>query len=104
MTWSGFFVCTVRESGFAARFVSGYLINSLNHPGQGGTHAWTEVYLPGASWVGFDPTTKSMTSAEHIAVATALAPDSISLVSGSYMAESEVTSEMKVIVKVDFAS
>jgi transglutaminase-like putative cysteine protease len=99
-----FFMCAVRELGFAARFVSGYLINSLNHPGKGATHAWAEVYLPGAGWVGFDPTTKSMTSAKHIAVASALAPDSIPPVSGSYMAESEVTSEMEVIVKVDLAS
>ena len=44
-----FFICKVRELGIAARFVSGYRINSLNHPGKGATHAWTEVSLPGAS-------------------------------------------------------
>jgi hypothetical protein len=44
-----------------------------------------------------------MTSAKHVAVATALTPNSISPVSGSYVAESEVTSEMEVIVKVDLA-
>jgi transglutaminase-like putative cysteine protease len=98
-----FFICATRQLGFAARFVSGYLINSLNHSGKGATHAWAEVYLPGAGWIGFDPTTKSMTSSKHIAVATALVPDAISPVSGSYVAAPEVTSEMEVIVKVDLA-
>ena len=52
----------VRHLGFAARFVSGYLYSQALDPGQtgntaaGATHAWVQVYLPGAGWLPFDPT------------------------------------------------
>ena len=50
----------VRSLGLAARFVSGYLyVPGADGPGRvggGATHAWLEVYLPGAGWVEFDPT------------------------------------------------
>ena len=94
------FVCASRQLGFAARFVSGYLINSQNRPDIGATHAWAEVYLPEYGWTGFDPTTKSATSGKHIAVASTLVPDAISAVSGSYLAGPDVSSSMHVTVKV----
>ena len=52
----------VRSLGLAARFVSGYLYderlmqNGAPVLGGGATHAWCEVYLPGAGWVEYDPT------------------------------------------------
>ena len=52
----------VRSLGFAARFVSGYLYDPAldggpsGTQGAGATHAWVQVYLPGAGWVEFDPT------------------------------------------------
>ena len=52
----------VRSLGFAARFVSGYLYDPALDGGPGGTqgagatHAWVQVYLPGAGWAEFDPT------------------------------------------------
>jgi transglutaminase-like putative cysteine protease len=49
-----------RALGFAARFVSGYLYvparDNSDIRGGGATHAWCQVYLPGAGWVDFDPT------------------------------------------------
>ena len=49
----------IRHLGYAARFVSGYLYTPLLDSGTargGSTHAWLQVYLPGAGWIPFDPT------------------------------------------------
>ncbi len=58
------FVAAVRCLGFGARAVSGYLHNppDTGAPllGAGSTHAWAEVYLPGAGWIAFDPTNRTM--------------------------------------------
>ena len=53
--------------GYAARFVTGYI--QMGHAQHGATHAWTEVYLPGAGWRGFDPTNNKLVGFEHVSVA-----------------------------------
>ncbi len=69
----------VRALGFAARFVTGYLYvpvkDGSGNVGGGATHAWTQVYLPGAGWVEFDPTNGIIGNRDLIRVAVARDPN-----------------------------
>jgi transglutaminase-like putative cysteine protease len=78
------FMAAARLLGLAARFVSGYLHDPLSPEAGGSTHAWAEVYLPGAGWMGFDPTTGHLAGPDHIAVAVSHRPDAVPPVAGSF--------------------
>lgn len=78
------FVEAVRRLGLAARFVSGYLRAPPSAADFGATHAWAEVYLPGAGWKGFDPTLDEIAGTNHIAVAVARLPESVPPIAGSF--------------------
>jgi transglutaminase-like putative cysteine protease len=77
------FMSAARLLGLAARFVTGYLHAPLSTDA-GATHAWAEIYLPGAGWKGFDPTTGTIVGTDHIPVAVARLPESVPPVAGSY--------------------
>ncbi|BBO80874.1 transglutaminase [Desulfosarcina ovata subsp. sediminis] len=79
------FMEAARQLGIASRFVSGYLHTPQSTTDSGATHAWTEVYLPGAGWKGFDPTIGEIVGADHIAVAVARLPETVSPVAGSFV-------------------
>lgn len=79
------FMEAVRCLGLASRFVSGYLYAPLMADEIGSTHAWAEVYLPGAGWKGFDPTIGKIAGSDHIAVAVARLPESVPPIAGSFI-------------------
>ena len=83
--WAYLFMEAARRFGLAARFVSGYLNTPPSSTNYGATHAWAEVFLPGAGWKGFDPTTGLVVGADHIAVAVARLPESVPPVEGSFV-------------------
>ena len=63
------FVEAARSLGFGARIVSGYVFNPAYPSGDSTTHAWTEVFVPGAGWITFDPTNRQMGGFNLIPVA-----------------------------------
>lgn len=65
------FAETARTLGFGARIVSGYMFNPAQQGVAGTTHAWAEVFVPGAGWISFDPTNRQMGGFNLIPVAVA---------------------------------
>lgn len=79
------FMEAARRLGFATRFVSGYLQAEPSDTDYGATHAWAEVFLPGAGWKGFDPTIGEVVGTSHMAVAVAREPELVPPVSGAFV-------------------
>jgi transglutaminase-like putative cysteine protease len=79
----------LRHLGIAARFVSGYLIQLSGSAADApktdtaDLHAWSEAYLPGAGWIGFDPTSGMLAAEGHIPLARAATPALAAPVTGS---------------------
>jgi transglutaminase-like putative cysteine protease len=86
--------------GLAARFCSGYMQCEATEAGGASTHAWTEVYLPGAGWKGFDPTSGIMTGAQHVTVAVSRNPENAAPIAGSYEGPGNVFQGIQVDVTV----
>ncbi|WZO98446.1 transglutaminase family protein [Isosphaeraceae bacterium EP7] len=93
-----FMMEAARHWGFGARFVTGYI--QMGEGQHGATHAWAEIYIPGAGWRGFDPTNNKLAGTEHIAVAVAREHDKASPLSGSWAGPSGAWDRMEVSVQV----
>ncbi len=101
-----FMMEAARSLGLAARFVSGYLYDerlvASDEPviGGGATHAWVEIYLPGAGWVEFDPTNGWVAGRNLIRVSVARTPQQAVPISGSFLGPPGSFGSMTVNVEV----
>lgn len=99
------FVDAVRSLGFGARIVSGYLYDpnqdAVGSVGAGSTHAWAEVYVPGAGWIVFDPTNRSVGGFNLIPIAVARHIRQAMPVSGSFSGSRDAFDGMDVSVEVE---
>lgn len=101
------FMEAARSLGFAARFVTGYLHDEAagsdsgeDMTGGGATHAWADVFVPGAGWVEFDPTNRIVASRNLIRVATTRTPSQALPISGTFLHEGGNLLELQVSVSV----
>ena len=98
------FIEAVRTLGFGARIVSGYLHapaqELVGSTGAGTTHAWAEVYVPGAGWITFDPTNRSVGGANLIPVAVGRDIRQVMPVIGEFIGLSDAFDTMAVEVSV----
>lgn len=84
--------------GFGARFVTGYV--QMAEGQHGSTHAWTEIYIPGAGWHGFDPTNNKRAGSEHISVGVAREQEKASPLAGTWVGPANAFNRLEVSVQV----
>jgi transglutaminase-like putative cysteine protease len=94
------FVEACRKLGLGARFVSGYILSGGTSEGAS-THAWAEVYIPGAGWKGFDPTQGLLTTSQHVTIAVARHPENAMPISGSFQGPANAFLRAEVTVFVE---
>ena len=92
----------LRGLGIAARLASGYLceFGDGEKVAEGSLHAWTEAYLPGAGWLGMDPTNGTFCDHHHLTAAVGLTPEDISPVLGNYYSKRHIPSEMSASLQI----
>jgi transglutaminase-like putative cysteine protease len=95
------FIEACRCWGLAARFVSGYMLCEATEAGNATTHAWAEVYLPGAGWKGFDPTSGTLAGPRHVTVAVSRHPEGATPISGSFFGSTTAFIGIEVDVKLE---
>ena len=96
----------LRRLGFASRFVTGYLYDgaldggAVGMSGSGATHAWLQVFLPGAGWLDYDPTNQISAGFDLIPVAVARHPGQAIPLAGSWFGDANDYLGMTVNVAV----
>ncbi len=95
------FMEAARHMGLAARYVSGYLCSADDKEPEvaaNATHAWTEIYLPGGGWKGFDPTCGILAAGLHVRVAATRNPQQATPIRGSYLGDASLFQDMSVSI------
>jgi transglutaminase-like putative cysteine protease len=96
----------LRRLGFASRFVSGYLYDAaldggaVGMTGSGATHAWLQVFLPGAGWIDYDPTNQINAGFDLIPVAVVRHPGQAIPLTGSWFGDAKDYLGMSINVAV----
>lgn len=104
--YATFMMEAVRSVGLASRFVSGYLYDPAVDGGEaqvsgaGATHAWVQVYLPGAGWIEFDPTNGGSGGHNLVPIAVAREPTQAVPISGTFSGDADDFIGMDVDVQV----
>lgn len=90
-----------RAVGISARYASGYLYNGPRDTlvGAQASHAWAEVYLPAAGWIGFDPTNNTLADERYVKVSVGRDYEDVAPVRGSYHGTGQC--RMEVLVEVE---
>ena len=90
-----------RSVGIPARYASGYLYNGPRDSlvGAQASHAWSEVYLPGAGWIGFDPTNNTLADERYVKISVGRDYDDVAPVRGSYSGTGHCRMEVQVEVE-----
>jgi len=90
-----------RTLGIAARFVSGYMYDATSNASTSGSmHAWTEVFLPGAGWIGMDPTHGIFCQNAYVPVAHAVVAESVNPIQGSFFSAIPATAQLTSSVSI----
>ncbi len=94
----------LRAQGLAARLVSGFLWESASSPAErtadSALHAWTEVFLPGAGWVGMDPSNGVLADHHYLATAVGILPADIAPVSGIYFGDEPIPGKLATSLQI----
>lgn len=95
----------LREHGLAVRLVSGFLWEPEDTPkedlrAESALHAWVEAYLPGAGWIGLDPTNGVLADHHRIPAAVGITPDDISPIQGYYYGHKVIPSHLTATLEI----
>jgi len=92
-------IILLRNLGLASRFVSGYYYFDMEEPSYE-LHAWVEVFLPGAGWVGLDPSHGVLTGNTHIPMAASAFPENTMPVTGSIRGAAKMTMQTDLVITI----
>jgi transglutaminase-like putative cysteine protease len=98
-------VAILRTRGLAARLVSGFLwepetVDAADRRAENALHAWVEAYIPGAGWIGLDPTNGVFADQHRIPTAVGITPHHIAPISGHYYGKESIASRLETTLEI----